>query len=461
MAEFLKQHVVGATVTAAGASAHTPLNLPLDAGAVEALGAVYAEPAWMREARRAAWQQYEALPLPDPKAEAWRRVPVKQFPLDNQRVVVAPRPVGDLEGLPPCWLAPLAPEEQVAGLLVHYNSAPSYFAFNEEVRAQGVVLSDLHEALHTHGDLIRRHWMQGTTTRPDFNKFTALNAALWSGGTFIYVPAGVRVLRPLQVLVGYNVDGGAGLHHTLIVVEKGARVTVLQDRISQERHPALNTEVVEIIAEEGAWVRYASLQHWGDQSYTVGVQEARLARNANLWWLSAALGGRVTKEFLRSELTAPGARAIMQGYGFATGTQILDQSTYQHHQAPDTYSDLLFRNVLRDQAKTVFYGMIRVEPEAQGTQGYQANNNLLLGDARAHSIPGLEIIANDVSCSHGSTLSRIDDEQLFYLQARGVPRLEAEQLIVQGFVRPVIEQVPLACMRDRLDEEIAERFWLT
>jgi Fe-S cluster assembly protein SufD len=172
------------------------------------------------------------------------------------------------------------------------------------------------------------------------------------------------------------------------------------------------------------------------------------------------MGGQMTKDFMRSDLRARQARSTMYGFSFIRAQQHLDQSTYQHHRAPQTYSDLLFRNVLRDHARSVFYGMIRVETEAGGnTQGYQANNNLLLDDARAHAIPGLEIIADDVRCSHGATVSRVDPEQRFYLQARGIPRPDAERLVVQGFIRPVVERVPLAHMRQRLEDEITRRFW--
>lgn len=448
----------GETSMSKMATTEAALSLGVEAGAVEALADYYDEPAWMREARRAAWQLYSTMAWPHGKEEAWRRVPLARFPLAEQALRVVPEPLLSLDDLPPCWQSPLAPEPQVGGVLVHHNGAPAYGKLAPREAEQGVVLLDLHEALRSHGDLIRRYWMQGSTARVDFNRFTALHAALWHGGTFVYVPAGVRVTRPLQALVGYDHRGGMGLHHTLIVAEKGARVTLLQDRISQESEPRLNAEVVEIYAEKGAWVRYASLQHWGSKRYTVSVQNARLEGEANLLWAAGTLGGAVTKEFLRTDLLAPHARGLMQGFAFATGEQQIDQSTYQHHAAPDAYSDVLFRNVLKERARTVFYGMIRVEPGAQGTQGYQANNNLLLGDARAHSIPGLEIIANDVRCSHGATVSRIDPEQLFYLQARGIPREHAEELIVRGFFQPVIERVPLACVREQLDAEITRRF---
>ncbi|HXK41487.1 MAG TPA: Fe-S cluster assembly protein SufD [Anaerolineae bacterium] len=441
-----------------GAARGEMLTLDINAAAVEAVSDYYNEPEWMRAARREAWTLYERLDWPHAREEAWRRLPLTRYPLTERRLAIAPNPVQALRALPACWLSPLAPQTQASGIVVHQNGAMAYQDLEAHAAKQGVVLTDLHAALHTHEDLIRRYWMQGMTARPDFNKFTALNAALWHGGTFVYLPAGARPLRPLQAMVGYDDQGSTGIHHTLIVVEKGARLTLIQDRRSREFLPELNAEVVEIYAEEGAWVRYVSLQHWGEQRYSVSVQNARVARDANLLWVNIALGGSMTKDFLRTDLLAPGARGLMQGFTFAMGEQLVDQSTYQLHGAPHTFSDLLFRNVLRDQAKTVFYGMIRVEPGAQGTQGYQANHNLLLGEGRAHAIPGLEIAANDVQCSHGATVSRLDEEQLFYLQARGIARPDAEQLLVQGFLRPIIERVPLACMREGLDEEIAQRF---
>jgi Fe-S cluster assembly protein SufD len=426
---------------------------------VEMLSDLYEEPEWMRLSRRDAWKQYETMQYPRSEEEAWRRTDLKHYPLDDMRITFSPRELDGIFELPPCWHYTLAPVEQVSGSLVHCNSARSYATMRRGDARRGVVLEDLHTALVTHGDLIEQYWMKGRTTRIDYNKFTALNAALWHGGTFVYVPEGVRVARPLQSLVAYDADNGTGLHHTMVIAEKGSHVTLIQDRVSQETLDELNVEVVEIYAEQGAWVRYVSLQHWGERRYTVNVQEARVRRDANLVWVNSSLGGKMTKEFLRSDLSERGGRSYMYGSSFIRDQQLLDQSTYQHHRAADTYSDLLWRNVLRDRARTVFYGMVRVESEAVRTQGYQANNNLMLDDARSHAIPGLEILANDVRCSHGATVSRINPEQLFYLQARGIPLPEAERLIVQGFIRPVVERVPLAHMRERLEEEIGNRFW--
>ncbi len=428
--------------------------------AVDALADLYDEPDWMREARHAAWDLYTGMGLPHAKEEAWRRTDPTGYPLGSLRIALSERELDGIYEIPPCWNHVLAPVEQVSGILVHCNGACAHAALRRDDAKHGVTLQSLHAALKTHGDLIRRHWMQGTTTRPDFNKFTALNAALWHGGTFVHVPAGVSVLRPLQSLVAYDQAGATGLHHTLVIAERGSRVTLIQDRVSQEQQPELNADIVEIHAGEGAWVRYVSLQHWGERRYSVSVQEACLAQDANLVWVSGSLGGKITKDFIRTDLLEPRARSTVAGFSFMHGDQHLDQSTYQYHAAPDTYSDLLFRNVLRDHARTVFYGMIRVDAGAGGgTEGYQANNNLLLDDGRAHAIPGLEILANDVRCSHGATVSHLDPEERFYLQARGLPRPEAERLIVQGFIRPIIERAPLAHIRDSLESEITERFW--
>lgn len=428
--------------------------------AIDRLSDLYAEPDWMRQARHDAWNLYQSMAPPHETEEAWRRTNPKQYPLDSVRLTFAQQELDNIHDLPSCWDHALAPVEQVSGVLLHCNAAQSFATMRHDDAKNGVVLDGLHHALQTHSDLIKQHWMKGAIARPDFNAYTALNAALWHGGTFVHIPAGKQVARPLQSLVAYDTEGGTGLHHTLMIAERGSRVTLIQDRVSQDLQREANIEVVEIYAEAGTWVRYVSLQHWSEHRYTVSIQESQVNRDANFVWVTGAVGGAMTKEFLRTDLRERGARAVVAGFNFMGGNQHIDQSTYQHHRAPYTHSDLLIRNVLRGNARTVFYGMIRVENEANGgTEGYQTNNNLLLDDAHAHAIPGLEILANDVRCSHGATVSRIDQEERFYLQARGLPKPEAESLIVLGFVRPVIERIPTAHVRQRLEDKVMERFW--
>ncbi len=421
------------------------------------LSAFYAEPAWMRAAREAAWAHYEALPYPHRKEETWRRTPIERLPLDTLRVQMSrPDPLA-YHDLPPFWLRHLNAEQDVAGMLVQADGGLVYGALRPDLAAQGVVLADLHQALHTHADIIQHYWNRGDWTRPDFDRFSALNAALWQDGVLLYVPEGVRIALPIQVLTVHTAASASSFPRVLFIAEKGSQVTFIYDRLSQERTPEINSEVVELHLGEGARVRYISLQHWGEQRYSISHQNARLERDALLQWSSFSFGSAVTKDFLRTDLLAPEAQAVMHGVSCVTGHQVIDQSTYQHHRAPQTQSDLLFRNIVLDEAQTVFYGMIRVEPEAQQIRGYQASNNLLLGTGRAHAIPGLEILANDVQCSHGATVARVDEEQLFYLQARSIPRSTAQRLIVGGFVEPLIAPVPQQQTRERLREDLALR----
>lgn len=439
-------------------SAARRIILPLGEDLPAVLGEMPGEPAWMREARVAAWTQAERLPYPHRREEAWRRTPIDRFPLDTLRLLMP----GDgalipYAELPPFWLRHLNRETEVSATLVQADGALVYRALRPDVAAQGVVVQDLQQALVTHGDLITHYWNRGPWTRPTFDRFTALNGALWQGGVLIYVPDGVRVSLPVQVLTAYTAAGASGFPRLLLIAGARSQVTLLHEHVSQERTPEVTNEVVELYLEAEARVRYVYLQHWGEQRWSVTHQNALLARDAYLQWSTFNFGGAVSKDFVRVDLLEPGAQAMLRGVTCVTGQQVVDQSTYQHHRAPQTQSDLLFRNVVLDSAQTVFYGMIRVEPEAQQAKGYQASHNLLLGPGRAHAIPGLEILANDVQCSHGATVARVDEEQLFYLQARAISRAMAQRLIVGGFVEPLIAAVPQHDTRERLRDDVAVR----
>ncbi len=439
-----------------GAAQRTLLSL--DADLVAWLGEHYGEPDWLRAAREEAWTHYEALPYPHRKEEAWRRAPIDRFPLETFRfLMLHEAPQLTYADLPPFWLRHLNRESEVSGTLVHADGALVYRALRPDVAARGVVVDDLQHALLTHADLIRPYWGRGVWTRAGFDRFTALNAALWQGGVLVYVPDGVRMSLPLQVLTAYTAAGASGFPRLLLIAGAGSQVTLLHEHVSQERTPEVNSEVVELHLGERARVRYVHLQHWGEQRWSVTHQEAHLARDAYLQWSSFSFGGAVTKDFMRVELLGPDAQALLHGVTCINNHQVVDQSTYQHHVAPQTQSNLLFRNVVLDEAQSVFYGMIRVEPEAQQSRGYQASNNLLLGMGRAHAIPGLEILANDVQCSHGATVSRVDEEQLFYLQARAISRAAAQRLIVGGFIEPLIAPVPQHETRERLRDDLRLR----
>jgi Fe-S cluster assembly protein SufD len=212
---------------------------------------------------------------------------------------------------------------------------------------------------------------------------------------------------------------------------------------------------VEIQVSDGANLRFVELQSWGSHVWNFSHERTRIGRDASLDWITAAVGSRLTKSFYDLDLVESGATGRMSGFYFTDGNQHLDLDTQQNHLAPHTTSDLLYKGALKGKSRVVWQGMIHVSPNAQKTDGYQANRNLMLSSkARADSIPGLEILANDVRCTHGATVSKIDPEQLFFLQARGIPRLEAESLIVEGFFEPVLQRIPIAGVRARFRDAI-------
>jgi Fe-S cluster assembly protein SufD len=415
----------------------------------------------MRDARLAAWELYRRMPMPHHREEPWRRFPVRRIPAPEKTNFLAAEryePVSGLAGVPSVYRAGLADESQVSGTLVHHNGSPIYGTLDDALKERGVVFGDLSAAVREYPELVRRYFMVDGVP-PNANKFAALHAAVWNGGTFLYVPKGVEVELPLQSLIGITEEGLGSFHHTLIVAEEGSSVVLVEDRVSTTSEASLNSEVVEVFVGPAARVRYVNLQQWDEHRWNFTTQHTFVERDGDFKWVVGSVGSGWTKDFIRTDLVGPGANSEVYGFMFLQGDQTVDQSTFQRHVAGNTYSNLLFRNVIRDSARSVFYGMIRVEPDAQGTDAYQSNNNLMLSDtARADTIPGLEIVANDVRCSHGATVGQMDPEQVFYLQARGLPRREAERLIVHGFFEPVTSRIPLEEIREKMSDLLDERF---
>ncbi len=298
----------------------------------------------------------------------------------------------------------------------------------------------------------------GSLVGPD-DKLRAHNAAVWEHGLLVHVGAGIELERPLFLRVTNTVDGGSLLWRVLVVAEPGARFTLVQELASAS--PALAgyaNAVVEIVVRDGAKVEYVDVQNLSERTWLFSSNHARVERDAELDWVEGGFGSAKGKVWIQNDLVDRGATSRVTGAYFADGTQHLDYDTYQLHAAPDTESDFAFKGALRDTARTVWRGMIRVEEGAQKTNAYQENRNLLLSKmATANSIPGLEILANDVRCTHGATLSQVDREQLFYLMARGLPRSEAERLIVRGFFQDVLDRVELDPVREALGAALEAR----
>jgi Fe-S cluster assembly protein SufD len=377
-------------------------------------------------------ERYRGLPLPDTTQEAWRFTDLTGFDpdlfaADNAAPAANGTPMLDID---------------VAGF-AHVTEGGI-----EIVRApDGVIFEPLHE-----------HERLGTLVGAD-DKFTAHNAASWQHGLLVRVPKGVEHEQPLYVRVVNSSPGGSLFWRLLVVAEEGARFTLIEEYASATPDlAAYSNAAVELFVERGAKLEYVSLQNLSRGTWHFATHHARVERDAELDWVTGGFGSRKGKTRIQNDLAGQGATSRVTGAYFADGEQHLDFDTFQEHIAPNTTSDFAFKGALRDEASTVWRGMIRVEPEAQKTNAYQENRNLLLSErAHADSIPGLEILANDVRCTHGATLGQVDREQLFYLMSRGLSRSEAERLIVRGFFQDVLDRIELEPVREALAEALEAR----
>ncbi|MBI2201394.1 MAG: Fe-S cluster assembly protein SufD [Armatimonadetes bacterium] len=421
--------------------------------AVEAISERHGEPRWMREFRLDAFEAFERLPWPTTRDEKWRRTDLSGLKVD-ELTPFAEAPAGPL----PAGLRMTVDAFGAhSGLLVQRNSVAVHADLDGQVRERGVVLADMHQALREQPDLVREHFMR--YVRPEKSKFSALHAAFWTGGTFLYVPPHVEVALPLQSYTWIDAEKVSIFPHTIIVAGEGSKVTVIDGFGSlTAEYQAFADPIVELALHEGAQVRYVTMQDWGRNVWEVGIIRSALARDATLNSLLVGLGGKLVKADVESVLQGPGASSEMLGLVFGDGRQHYDIQTLQEHAAPHTTSDLLYKNAVKDRATSVFIGMIRVHPGAQKTNAFQVNRNLILSDgAKAISDPKLEIMANDLRCTHGSATSRLNEEHLFYLMSRGLTRAEAVRMVVEGFFAELFERVPLERVGAQLHVAVAAK----
>ena len=416
--------------------------------AVEELSALHSEPDWLRGRRLESFGIYERLPLPDTKRqEDWRQVDLKG--LDLEAYAPFQQPNGT---------APAGAIDAGGGSLRQRGTSSPVVSIDAQLARQGVIFGPLAQAARDHPDLVGRYLFSGV--KPDRDKFAALHAALFSGGTFLYVPDGVIVDQPFVSQFWSGGSGAAVLPHSLVIAGKGSRFQYVDEFLRNSRdETSLASGSSEVFLEEGSDVGYVALQHWSINTWQFANQRFHLGRDARLKMVDVGLGGRLARLRVEAILDGPGSSADLKGLFFGTGEQAFDFRTLQDHVGPHTTSDLLFKGALRDRAKSVYVGVVRVEPEARGSSSNQANRNLLLSEkAKATSEPILEILNNDIlRCSHGATVGPVDPEHLFYLESRGIPRPIAERMLVQGFLGEILDRLPVAQVRDAVDQELAAR----
>ncbi len=411
------------------------------------------EPAWLTERRREAFARFQSLSWPKTSDEEWRRTDIRGLRLDD----FSP-PRGDQSALdsldqPGALRSSLVGHGAVG--LEHRDGGLSRPA--EAAPLKGAILLDLAQAAREHPDLVKRHLFNPPVAAGE-DLFGALHAAFWTSGTFVYIPRGVELETPLYSVIGLS-GGGCDLSHTLVVLEEGARAVVAREMVGLDGDaPALHAGGLEIVVSDRARLEIVDIQNWSQSTWHFSNEHARLGRESALNWTVGGLGSRLAKVNQEVVLDGSGSSARVNGILFTTGRQHLAYSTRQEHRAPHTTSDLLYKGGLKDRSRIVWKGMIRVEKEGQRTDAYQRNDNLILSDrARADSIPGLEIEANDVRCTHGATAGRVDEEMIFYAQARAITRDQAIRLIVQGFFSSVLDRIGVETAREILRDAVASK----
>jgi Fe-S cluster assembly protein SufD len=432
----------------------------VSAETVKALSAFKDEPGWLTEKRLEAWRAFDATPMPSLREEAWRYTDVSDVRIEDF-LPYAPSPdVASEDDLPEAVQRLIREGEENSALLVQHNSETTYSRMDEELRRKGVVFTDLHTALRENEEIVKEHLFK--LVPEGYDKFAALSAAAFSGGSFLYVPRGVEVEVPIQSYRWLDVAGSI-MPRTLVVVEEGASLAYIDEYASEGgEEPALSNGAVELFVGEGANLRYVSLQNWGRNVLHFNTIRSKTAKDATINSLVVSFGSQLARTNVEAGLSAPGSDSEMLGLYFTDEDQVIDHHTLQDHLAPNAHSDLLYKGALRDESLTVFSGLIRVEPGAQKTDAYQTNRNLILAtdDAMAISLPRLEILADDVKCSHGSTTGQVDEVELFYLMSRGIPRVAAEKLVVFGFFGEVTSRIPLKGLKEKLDRAIEGKIGL-
>jgi Fe-S cluster assembly protein SufD len=332
------------------------------------------------------------------------------------------------------------------------GTAPSSFGL-DETPPEGAIVMPLARAAEEHPELVERYL--GSVVHGD-TAFVARNDAHWTDGAFVYVPRNVTVEAPIVVSTAHE-QAGTALHWRLLVVlEEGAQASVWHESTSAQ--DGLVNGVVELVVGQAARLRFVDLQDLEESTWVFGTQRATVARDASLDWITLGFGSANGKVFQETKLAGPGAHGAVTGAYATRGRQHLDFDTLQEHAAPDTTSDLAFRGIVADRSSAVWRGMIKVDPGAQRTDAFQESRNLLLSKrAHADAIPGLEILANDVRCTHAAAIAQIDRDQLFYLRSHGLPQANAQRLVIEGFLQALVERFEEGPVREAVGAALERR----
>jgi Fe-S cluster assembly protein SufD len=411
---------------------------------------------YVKEYYQDAWNSNQSLKLPGVTDEAWRRTDLRGF---NPVKFHLPEELGiseNVKGVPSNLLHPMV-DDNHAGQIV-LSPSGVYHEIERDSVDNGIIFTDLATSWTEYPEILER--ILGKIIRPEEGKFAALAGSFARNGILVYIPPGVHLEKPLQSIFWLEGKGLAHFDHILVYVDDNASLTYVHEISSPgvSEGDLMRSGIVEVFVGQNSKLKFVELQTLGTNVWNFSHERVKVERDGHLDWIFGAIGSRLTKSFMDLDLAGEGATGRLSGFYFTDGVQHLDHDTQQNHLALNTTSDLLFKGALKDQSRSVWQGMIYVAPGAQKTDGYQANRNLILSSkARADSIPGLEILADDVRCTHGATAGKIDQEQVFYLLSRGIPYEIAEMLVVEGFFEDVMQRIPFDGIKARFKDAIIEK----
>jgi Fe-S cluster assembly protein SufD len=412
-------------------------------------------PDWFREQQLEAWQQFKSIPSPTRKDQLWRFSNVDLLNLSTFKIP-APLSEDDRRNV----LKYSRGLDEVAARVIFANDQLiERDVVSEQLKKRGVIFQPLERAMVEHADLFRKHFMSQPAVLGSA-KFAALHKALVSSGTFLFVPRGVEIELPIEIFHWLRHDNMSIFPHLLLVADELAKVTVIEHfRSCDQRAAGFACGVNDLISGPGAKITYVCAQTWGENVRALQMNTTTVDHDASAMSLNLHLGAKYSRFESLSQLIGEGARSDLLAVAVATNEQEFDARTLQDHISPHTASDLLYKNALDDRARCTFGGLIRVEPHAHFTDAYQKVRNLLLSDdSEANSMPGLEILADNVRCTHGATSGQIDADELFYLRSRGIPIKAAQRLIVTGFLNEVIKRLDQPAIATYLHQLIEEKF---
>jgi Fe-S cluster assembly protein SufB len=422
----------------------------LDQDVVKQISELKNEPEWMREFRLRALDIFESKPMP---TGFWGGN-LQAYPLDFNDIYYYVKP---MEGQGRTWDEvpegikrtfdrlgiPEAERKFLAGVGAQYDSEVVYHKIREDLEKQGVIFLDMDSGLREHPEIVKEYF--GTIVPPADNKFAALNSAVWSGGSFVYVPEGVRVEIPLQAYFRINTQNMGQFERTLIIAEPGSYVHYVEGCTAPTyTSDSLHSAVVEIIVKKGARVRYTTIQNWSTNVYNLVTKRAAAYQDAVMEWVDGNLGSKITMKYPSVFLMEPGAHGEILSLAFAGPGQHQDAGGKIIHVAPNTTSAIVSKSISKGGGRTSYRGLLKVYPGAKNSKSTVRCDALLLdADSRSDTYPVMEIDEEQVTIGHEATVSKVGEEQLFYLQSRGINETEATKMIVNGFVEPIVKELPM------------------